>query len=206
MKQLFSFLVALLTLTTAQAQTILEEDFETGATKPQASPITKGDGWTTVNSYQGTKMEYNWYNYYSDPEGQSGPVISGAGCAACDGPITASGVVDGSGPREEILLSPELDLNDTYQLQFSWKVSPMNQYDNSRYDLQVRVVTGDNLQSAETVFSIQNEKMLRESGVTVFPISTWDLHTSKVDLSDFQGEKVKLAFVYKMYAASSNIV
>ena len=206
MKQLFSLLVALLTLTTAQAQTILEEDFETGATKPQASPITKGDGWTTVNSYQGTKMEYNWYNYYSDPEGQSGPVISGAGCAACDGPITASGVVDGSGPREEILLSPELDLNDTYQLQFSWKVSPMNQYDNSRYDLQVRVVTGDNLQSAETVFSIQNEKMLRESGVTVFPISTWDLHTSKVDLSDFQGEKVKLAFVYKMYAASSNIV
>lgn len=207
MQKIYLFTLAFLTLIIGQtqAQTILEEDFETGATKSQSTPLTRGEGWTTVNSYKGEKMEFNWYNHYSDPEAAGGPTISGAGCAACDGPITASGVVDGSGPREEILLSPELDLNDTYQLQFSWKVSPMNADDKSKYDLQVRVVTGDNLAGAETIFSIQNEQMLRESGVTVFPIGTWDLHTSKIDLSDWKGEKVKLAFVYKMFTTSSNV-
>jgi hypothetical protein len=207
MQKVYLLALAFLTLIIGQtqAQTILEEDFETGATKSQSTPLTRGEGWTTVNTYNGSKMEYNWFNYYSNPESESGSIISGSGCGACDGPITASGIVDGSGPREEILLSPELDLNDNYQLQFSWKVSPMNVNDNSKYDLQVRVVTDDNLKAAETVFSIQSEQMLRESGVTVFPITTWDLHISKIDLSDWKGEKVKLAFVYKMFTTSSNI-
>ena len=204
MKKFMLSLCALLSVVALQAQTILEEDFETGATKSQSTPLTRGEGWEVVSSYSGTNYTYNWYNYYSDPESQSGSTISGAGCAACDGPISTN-TTDGSGPREEILLSPELDLNDTYQLQFTWKVSPMNHQDNSRYDLQVRVVTGDNLTGAETVFSIQNEQMLRESGVTEFPIDTWAPHTSKIDLSDFKGEKVKLAFVYKMMAQNANI-
>lgn len=186
-----------------QAQTILEEDFETGATVSQATPLTRGEGWTTVNSYSGSNYEYNWYNEYRDPTKETGPTISGAGCAACDAPISGT---DGAGPREEILLSPELDLNDTYQLQFSWIASPMNALDYSRYDFQVRVVTDDDLGGAETVFSIQNEQMLRESGVMVYPIETWDVHVSKVDLSDWKGEKVKLAFVYKMLAPVGNIV
>ena len=204
-------LILTLTLLTAsmmpaKGQTILEEDFETGLTKSAKTPLTRNEGWTTINSYTGENMTYNWYNYYCDPTGQAGPTLSGANCAACDGPISTGNNVDGQGPREEILLSPELDLNDTYQLQFSWKVSPMNANEKSLYDLQVRVVTDNNINGAETVFSIQSEAMLRESGVTVFPISTWDPHTSKVDLSDWKGEKVKLAFVYKMMAPSANIV
>lgn len=199
-----SLLAALFAVQT-QAQTILEEGFETGNTGSQLQPVASGEGWTTVNSYAGTNTSYTWHNYYSDPEGTGGPTISGACCAACDGPINTN-PVDGSGPREEILLSPELDLNDTYQLQFTWRVSPMNAYDNSKYDLQVRVVEDGNLAGAETVFSIQNQQMLKESGVTVFPISTWDPHTSTVDLSDWKGSKVKLAFVYKMYTTSANVV
>ena len=205
MKKIYLSLLAMLSLSVAQGQTILSEDFETGNTGKDLTPVAAGEGWTTVNSYSGTNASYTWHNYYSDPESAGGPIIGGSCCAACDGPINVN-VVDGSGPREEILLSPELDLNDTYQLQFSWKVSPMNAYDNSKYDLQVRVVTGGDLKSAETVFSIQNEEMLRESGVTVFPISTWDLHTSKIDLSDWKGETVQLAFVYKMYTTSANVV
>ena len=205
MKKIYMSLLALLSLSVAQAQTILSEDFETGNTGNALTPVAAGEGWTTVNSYSGSNAHYTWHNYYSDPEASGGPTIGGACCAACDGPISTS-PTDGSGPREEILLSPELDLNDTYQLQFSWKVSPMNANDNSKYDLQVRIVTGGDLKSAETVFSIQSEEMLRESGVTVFPISTWDLHTSKVDLSDWQGEKVKIAFVYKMLTTSANVV
>lgn len=204
MKKIYIMLCALLSVVALQAQTILEEDFETGATKSQSTPLTRGEGWTVVSSYKGTEWKFNWFNYYSDPESQSGSTISGAGCAACDAP-TGGNNPEGAGPREEILLSPELNLDDTYQLQFSWKVSPMNNRDNSRYDLQVRVVEGDNLGSAETVFSIQNEQMLRESGVTVFPIDTWDLHTSKIDLSDFKGSKVKLAFVFKMMQPIANI-
>lgn len=200
-----SLALMLTSLMSVQAQTtILEEDFETGTTTTAKTPLTRGAGWTTIDTYKGSDVRFNWFNYYKDPSGEGGPTISGANCAACDGPINVN-TVDGSGPREEILLSPELDLNDTYQLQFSWKVGPMNHQENSRYDLQVRVVTGDNLANAETIFSIQDENMLRESGVTVFPIDTWDLHISKLDLSDWKGEKVKLAFVYKMYTTSSNI-
>ena len=123
-------LLALLSLSVAQAQTILSEDFETGNTGNALTPVAAGEGWTTVNSYSGSNAHYTWHNYYSDPEASGGPTIGGACCAACDGPISTS-PTDGSGPREEILLSPELDLNDTYQLQFSWKVSPMNANDNS---------------------------------------------------------------------------
>lgn len=197
--------LALASTMPAIGQTILEEDFETGLTQSAKTPLTRTEGWTTIDSYKGTNMEYNWYNYYADPTSQAGPTLSGANCAACDGPTSSGAKVDGQGPREEILLSPELDLNDTYQLQFSWKVSPMNNRDNSRYDLQVRVVTNNDINGAETVFSIQNEAMLRESGVTVFPIDAWDPHTSKIDLSDWRGEKVKLAFVYKMMAPIANI-
>ena len=189
--------------TQLSAQTILDEDFETASTDTYSTQVARGEGWTTVNSYKGSKAQYNWHNYYHNPESEGGSTINGAHVAACDGPITGT---EGNGPREEILLTPELTLDDTYQLQFSWIVSPMNAYDNSRYDLQVRVVENEDLASAETVFSIQSEQMLRESGVLTFPITTWDVHTSKVDLSDWKGTKVKLAFVYKMYTDVANVV
>lgn len=186
------------------AQTILSEDFENGKAESDYEKVAVGDGWTVVNGYEGSEKKFNWFNYFYAP-GESGTsTISGNNVAACDGSIFTDR--DGIGPREELLITPELDLNGDYQLQFSWKVSPMNAYDNSRYDLQVRVITDDNLKGAETIFSIQNEKMLRESGVTVFPIPNWDVYTSRVDLSDFKGEKVKLAFVYKMMAEIGNIV
>ncbi len=205
MRKFYLTMLSALALSTVQAQTLLDEDFETGNTGSSPTPVAKTEGWTTVNSYSGTKATYTWHNYYSDPEAAGGPTISGACCAAVDGPIGSTDG-DGVGPREEILLSPELNLDDTYQLQFTWRVSPMNADEKSRYDLQVRIVEGDNLQGAETVFSIQDQNMLRESGVNVFPITTWDPHTSKVDLSDWKGSKVRIAFVYKMFTEMANVV
>lgn len=204
MKKFFLTAAALMSLATMQGQTILSEDFETGNTGTALQPVAVGAGWTTVNSYSGTTAKYNWHNYYSNPGDKGGATISGACCAAVDGAMFTSDP-DGMGPREEVLLTPELDLSDTYQLKFSFKVGPTNHNENAKYDLQVRVVTGDNLAGAETVFSIQNEKMLRESGVAVFPIDNWSVYTARVDLSDFKGEKVKLAFVYKMYNETANI-
>lgn len=47
---------------------------------------------------------------------------------------------------------------------------------------------------------------MRESGIITYPISDWGARTARVDLSDFKGEKVKIAFVYKMLAETSNLV
>lgn len=183
----------------ANAQTLLDEDFETDNTSGYSRPVTKGSGWTTVDSYKGSNVSYTWCNYYNE----KGVVDGSTHAAACDGPVSSS--EDGKGPREEILLSPELNLDNTYQLKFDWKVGPMNAMDGSKYDLQVRVVENDDLDNATTVFSIQDQNLLKESGVLTYPITTWDPHTSEIDLSYFKGKKVKLAFVYKMLDPIGNI-
>jgi len=183
----------------AWGQTLLDEDFETASTESYSQPVA--EGWTTVNSYTGSNLSYVWHNYYAE-----NGTIGGKHVAGCDGPTYAGAPDGGFGPREEVLLTPELNLDNTYELTFTWIVSPMNAYETSMYDLQVRIVENDDLDNAETVFSIQNQAMLKESGVSTFPITTWDPRTSKIDLSDWQGEKVKLAFVYKMMTNIANVV
>lgn len=205
MKKLFLIMLALSVLGGANAQTILEEGFETGNTGETLTPVASGAGWTVINGYKGENAKYNWHNYYSPAESETGATITGNCCASVDAPFVY-GEGEGVGPREEILLTPELDLNDTYQLQFTFRVSPVNAYENQRYDIQIRVVENGNLAGAETIFSIQNEKMLRDAGITVFPISNWNQYTARVDLSEFKGEKVKLAFVYKMYQETANVL
>lgn len=198
----FYLSLALLALfaTGVQAQTLLDEDFETSSTESYSRPVTKGSGWTTIDSYTGTNMSYKWSNTY----GEKGVVDGSKHAAACDGALFESST-EGKGPREEILLSPELNLDNTYQLKFDWKVGPMASMDNSKYDLQVRVVENDDMANAITVFSIQDQNLLKESGVLTYPITTWDPHTSEIDLSYFKGKKVKLAFVYKMLYPIANI-
>lgn len=189
---------------TAQAQdVILSEDFETGNTGDNPTPVAKGAGWTTVNSYAGNIAKYNWYNTHEKKTDMDGNVLSTNNSASCTGAMFSSDT-EGKGPREEILLTPELDLTDTYQLQFTFQVSPLASTDDDRYDLQVRIVENDNLAGAETVFSIHNEKMLRDAGITTYPIRTWDFFTPKIDLSYYQGSKVKIAFVYKMLKPLAN--
>ncbi|MBQ4295502.1 MAG: choice-of-anchor J domain-containing protein, partial [Prevotella sp.] len=185
----------------AGAQTILDEDFETSTTENYSQPVAVGAGWSTIDSYTGTEKTYVWHNYYSEKG-----TIGGTHVAGCDGPTYDADPRKGFGPREEILLTPELNLDNTYELAFTFIVSPMNAYESSMYDLQVRVVEDGNLSDAETVFSIQNQAMLKESGILTYPITTWDPHTAKVDLSDWQGKKVKLAFVYKMMTTIANVV
>lgn len=205
MKRKYLAALALTLAVTAPAQTLLDEDFETGNTGTALTPVAKGEGWTVVNGYTGNQAKYNWHNYYSSTTGEnSNPTIAGNCCAAVDAAMFSSDK-EGKGPREEFLITPELDLNDTYQLTFSFKVSPLNHNDNDRYDLQVRVVTGDDLKNTETIFSIHNQKMLHDAGITVFPIDDWNVYTPKIDLSDFKGEKVKLAFVYKMDREVANV-
>lgn len=187
-----------------QAQTILDEDFETSNTDAENNvtrPVAKGDGWTTIDSYTGTTAKYKWMNYYYEKG-----TIGGTHVAMCDGTIFSDEGADGAGPREEILLTPELNLDNTYQLSFDWIVSPMAANPKTLYDLQVRIVENGDIKNAENIFSIQSKEDLKESGVTEYPISTWYPHTSKIDLSEWKGKKIKIAFVYKMYTTCANIV
>ena len=186
------------------AQTILDEDFETSnvdSENPITRPVAKGGGWTTIDSYTGSKAAYKWANYYNEKG-----TIGGTHVAQCDGAMYADDGADGTGPREEMLLTPELNLDNTYQLSFDWKVSPMASSKNSLYDFQIRVIVNDDVKNAETIFSIQNKEDLKESGVNEYPISSWDAHTSKIDLSEWRGKKVKIAFVYKMLTTNANVV
>ena len=184
--------------------TLFMEDFETENvdTKNNPSrPVGAEEGWTTIDSYQGSNLSYKWSNYYSE-----NGTIGGTHVAMCDAPMVVADDPDAAQPREEILLSPELTLNNTYQLSFSWKVSPQAVAEKTKYDLQVRVVVDGDVKNAETIFSIQNKQDLIESGVTEYPISTWSTKTSKLDLSKWKGKTIKLAFVYKMFANAANIV
>ena len=130
----------------ANAQILLDEDFETASTNTYSTPIANGSGWTTVNSYNGSTMKYNWTNYYNEKG-----TLSGKHVASCDGAMFPSDAA-GHGPREEILISPELNLDNTYQLSFDWKVSPMAFQSKTLYDLQVRIVENNDIKNAETIF------------------------------------------------------
>lgn len=193
-----------LCLTGVSGQTLLSEDFETSNENGYSERIAVGDGWTTVNSYSGSRMEYNWCNYYYEKG-----TINGTHVAACDGSTYSGDPGAGFGPREEVLLTPELDLDDTYQLSFMWEASPMAYSERSPYDLQVRIVENGDLDNAETIFSILDANLLKESGVlpgAYYLWTGWQPYKSTLDLSDWKGKKIKIAFVYKMLAETGNIV
>ena len=148
----------------------------------------------------GNTTKYRWHIYYA-----SKGTIGGTHCAGCDASMFES-PADGTGPREEMLLSPELTLDDTYQLSFNWKAASASALDNQEYDFQVRVVEDGDLKNAVTVWSFQDAEALKESGVANFPWSGWTVYNSKIGLEKFKGKKVKLAFVYKMLKKIANVV
>lgn len=184
------------------SQTILNEGFETGSVTNIDPNIA--EGWTTLDTYAGNVDLYRWHNYYATKG-----TITGMHVAACDGPMAnySEDYVNAQGPREEILLSPELTLDNTYQLSFDWKAASASALNNKEYDLQIRIVEGGaDPKSAATIWSFQNADQLKESGVSTFPWTGWEIYNSKIDLSPYQGKKVKIAFVYKMLKKTANVV
>lgn len=184
----------------ASAQTVLlNEGFETASTDTY-SPVFP-DGWTTIDSYLGSKDAYRWNVYYTERG-----TISGMHCASCDASMFESDSEKGFGPREEILLSPELTLDNTYQLSFNWKAASASALEHKEYDCQVRVVVDNDIDGAETIFSFQDANILKDSGVLTFPWTGWQIYNSALDLSRWQGKTVKIAFVYKMLKKCANVL
>lgn len=199
MKHIYSFLAAIFCMSMgATAQTLLDEDFETGTTTSIDPNFP--DGWSVENSYLGNDDSYRWHVYYS-----SSGTITGTCVAACDAVMFTSGDQDAMGPKEEILLTPELTLDNTYKLAFDWEAASASALEDGEYDLQVRVVIDGDLENAETIWSFQDPAILKESGVTAFPWTGWQVYHSEIDLSKWQGKTVKLAFVHKMFKETANV-
>lgn len=183
----------------ASAQTILNEGFETTSTD-QYSPNFP-DGWSTVDSYTGNNDRYRWNVYYYEKG-----TMTGTHCASVDSPMFTGGEDGGEGPREEILLTPELNLDNTYQLSFDWMAASKAAIDEGKYDFQVRIVTDGNVEGAETIWSFNNATQLKENGNVPYPWTAWTPYKTMIDLSKWQGKSIKVAFVYKMLKATANVL
>lgn len=183
----------------ASAQTILNEGFETTSTDLYSPNFP--DGWSTVDSYTGNNDRYRWNVYYYEKG-----TMTGTHCASVDSPMFTGGEDGGEGPREEILLTPELNLDNTYQLSFDWMAASKAAIDEGKYDFQVRIVTDGNVEGAETIWSFNNATQLKENGNVPYPWTAWTPYKTMIDLSKWQGKSIKVAFVYKMLKATANVL
>lgn len=158
----------------ANADTLLTEDFE-GSTFPPS-------GWTVIDSDVEGAVNH-WKLYTDNPLGgkQSAHVCSPS-------------YSEEEPAKEEMLVTPELDLQGTYKLQFAWEGATHQSLDYQQYDFQVRVqVSGTD--TWDTIWSMVDRDDVVNSGVD-YPWTAWTAYVSNVDLSAYQGKKVKIAFVY----------
>ena len=182
-----------------KAQTLLDEGFDNGTTDEYSSNIATG--WTTVDSYKGNTTQYRWHNYYAE----KGTSLTGTHCAACDAPTYEADPKGGLGPRKEVLLTPELNLDNTYQLSFSFEAAAAYVFEYKDYTFDVDIVDvakGD----TTMIWSCTNEDQVRNSGIPVYPWKAWTPYTVTLDLSAYQGKKIKVAFVYRMLQKTANVL
>lgn len=207
MTKFYTLVMALLVsmTLTATAQTLIDEGFENvpGTETTTALP----GGWETVNHYQGTNLNDRWAIHYSS----SGTTMSGHKYAACGAPSWEDpNNQDAFGPRKEFLLTPPVLLNDTYQLSFDWEAAAYGVLDQKQYTFKVAIV---DVAAADTtvIFDITNEEQVRNSGVPADPYGqylwgNWQVQTSKIDLSPWQGKTIKVAFIYDLLKRTGNII
>lgn len=203
MKKLYLALSLLAcTFANGHAQTILDEGFE-GYEQRDTTYYAKDfpEGWTYEGSGVSTKSDY--YTWAVETYGRNGsyPSMSGHAWLYMDAPTYDGDPRGGFGPRTERLLTNELTLDNTYQLTFDWKAAPAYVNDYKSYTLKVYAVNSET--NAETLLlDIADEKSRKASGVTSF--DTWDQHQSKLDLSAFQGQTIRIAFDYVMLKTTGN--
>lgn len=193
-------------LVSVDAQTILDEGFE--QTQAHGPTTTLPAGWTAVTSYKGSTVGYRWTIGYSK---NAGGTMTGYHYAYCDAPGYYNGSKDGVGPRKDYLITPELDLNDTYRLSFDWEAAAAYVLKTKAYTFQVAIIDMGNPADTTVIFDIANEQQVRDSGVPTDPYENyiwqnWAVHNSKLDLSPYKGKKVKIAFIYNMLMKTANIV
>ena len=207
MKKLFTAILALLTMSTfsVNAQTLLDEGFED--VPGTSTTATLPAGWETVSQYTGSNLNYRWAIHFTS----SGTTMSGHKYACVDAPTYLdANNRDAWGPRKEILLTPAVQLDDTYQLSFDWEAAAYAALQEGKYALKVAIVDVANADTTE-IFDFTNEEQVRNSGVPADPYgqymwANWTQHTSKLDLSPWQGKTVKVAFIYQLFKQTANVL
>lgn len=203
MKKLYYLLLAAALLPVgSKAQNLLNEDFEEYSADSSYYSTQFPTGWTVEkSSLPASTPRFKWsVEVYKGTY----PSMSGHGWLYCDGAGYDGETKGGFGPREEKLITPALTLNNTYSLSFDWKAAAYAVLNSKAYTFQIRVIEGSD---TTTIFDIQNEQDVRNSGVPKDPYGTyiwgnWAVNNSKIDLSAYQGKTIKIAFVYKMLAYS----
>ena len=182
----------------AAADVLLDEDFEDVTTSTESYTLKYPDGWDVQGAYKGTYPRYSWHLYYA-----SKGTVSGKYCMECDSQFAGLYDETAQGPRKEYLITPELDLNGTYRLTFQWKAAVAAM--DGDYDLQVGVIeSGKTVDDAEVIWSMTDPDDLKASGVVDYPWTGWQVYPAELDLSAFQGKKVKIAFIYDLKVEEGN--
>lgn len=188
------------------AQTLLDEDFE--HTRSDVATTELPDGWTAVTSYTGSHVGYRWTIGHNS---SASSTMSGYYYAYCDAPTYDKKDGDGIGPRKDMIITPALKLDNTYQLAFDWEAAAAACLKDKAMTLQVAIIDMAAPSDTTVIFDIQKEDDVRNSGVPADPYGTylwgnWQIHNSKIDLDAYQGKTIKIAFIYNLQKKVANIV
>ena len=171
-------MLVVLSLFSVKAQTLLSEDFESATSMPP-------QGWSVINDSQ-ENSHFHWTLYEDDKSAISGKKSARVECGGYtyDEPI-----------KEEWLITPLLQLtDDSYKLEFKWVGASAAAIDKQEYDFQVRVQI-DGQSSWTTIWSFLNKDQVEDSGIK-YPWTGWLKYTSLIDLTNYKGKSIKIAFVH----------
>lgn len=199
-KQLLS--LALLTASgfgVAQAGVILNEDFSDSRVAYAKYENLSQEGWEAYSTNPTAVKPQLWCLYGA---GSSSDVNVKA-CSDGDPILSSGGVV----PRDEVLYTPTLNLDDTYRLSFVWSSSPAGR-DSKDYKFQVKVVEeGKSFNDGDLIFDFQDPDLMRESGLTPDSYGYWWMGwadtQATISLAKWKGKKVRIAFIHHLSASCS---
>ena len=207
MKRIYLMVLALVASfgMTMGAQTLIDEGFED--VPGTETTTTLPPGWERVDSYSGTNDLYRWAVHYSS----TGSTMSGHKYMCCDAPTWQDpNNTNALGPRQEILMTPAVELDNTYQLSLDWEAAAYSVLEKGEYTFKVAVI--DQATNEQTiVLDITDEQMVRDSGVPAdiygsYLWTNWAVQTSKIDLSAWQGKTVRIAFIYDLKKKTGNVL
>lgn len=212
MKRFYLAMAGLLALATASAQgNLLDEDFTSagqagGLNAEQYYAEWNIDGWSAEEFFPDAALPNRW-------------------CLSGDGYSTTPNYYayidyDYTLARKDALsalYTPAMTLDGNYRLAFSWYASPMGvggTTGSKKYHMMVYVCPADKTWREGTlIWDWLDEDMLLESGVQptdygfyTVPWVGWTWYNSTVDLSQFQGQNVKVAFIYEELTTQTNLV
>lgn len=184
----------------AYSQTLLNESFE-GVTVDYETHYSALDieGWETVDSQPNAEFPKRWCVY-----------ASGTSANPNNRAWIDAGPQSKTTRSSDYLLTPWLQLDAPCQLTFQWAASGMA-LDKKQFDLRIRIVEqGQQPGDQDFIFSILDPAMVLESGVQptdygwyTVPWVGWAKNISTIDLTPWQGKKVRVAFEYYLNGKES---